>query len=157
MESSTRTTLWAFLLIAGILVTAFFLLWHDDGSKISSDDYLNVELLDKMAAESSLLEFGPEDVVVSYKWSLFSGIHPAVTFRCRYNSPHKDASMAILCYRMKGSSEWLMADTRLRRDNTARLTLRDLRKNNAYECFFILVGKDRIIRSEVVTFTTKNH
>lgn len=157
MESSTRTTLWAFLLIAGILTVAFVLLWHDDGSKSSTEDYINVELLDKIAAESSLLSFGTEDIVTTRRWSIFSGIHPAVTFRCRYNSQHKDASMAILCYRQTGSSEWLMADTRLRRDHTARITLRDLKRGASYECFFVIVGEDCLSRSEVVTFSTSGH
>ncbi len=152
-----RTTLWALLLIACILVTAFFLLWHDDGSKSSIDDFLNVELLDKVAAESSLLDFGPEDVTVTHKWSIFSGIHPAVTFRCRLNSPYKKITTAILCYRPKGSYEWLMADTRMRRNNTAHITLRDLKRGAAYECFYVIVGEDCLLRSEVVTFSTSDH
>lgn len=153
-KTSSRTTLWAFLLIAGIIVMSCVLLLRDDGGKSHDEDYINVELLDKIAAESPLLSFGPEDVEVTHGWSIFSGIHPAVKFRCRFDSPRGVVNTAILCYRPLDSSEWLMADTRMRRDNTARITLRDLRKNNAYECFFFLVGNNCIVRSDVVTFST---
>lgn len=154
MESSSRTTLWAFLLIAGIIVMSCVLLLRDDGGKSHDEDYLNVELLDKIATESPLLIFGPEDVVVTHGWSIFSGIYPAVTFRCCFDSPYKENGSFILCYRSQGSTEWLMADTRIRRNNTARITLRDLKRNTSYECFFVLVGKDSLLRSEVVVFNT---
>ena len=156
MESTSRTTLWAFLLIAGILVTACVLLWHDDGGKSAKENYIGFELLDKLAKESPLMGFGPEDVVVSHGWSILTGIYPAVTFRCRFNSPYKEITTAILCYRPKGSSEWLMTDTRMRRNNTARITLRDLKRDTSYECFYILVGRVLILRSEVVTFSTSD-
>ena len=157
MESSTRTTLWAFLLIAGILLAALYLLRHDDGSKSSTEDYVDVELLSKIATESSSLHFGPEDVVVTHGWSILSGIYPAVKFRCRLDSPLKKSGTVILCYRPKGTSRWLMADTRLRRDNTARITLRDLKHDASYECFFFLLLEDCLLRSEVVTFSTSDH
>ena len=154
MNSSSRTTLWASLFIAGVLVTAFLLLWHDGGDRIHNEDYIDVEFLDKIAAESPLLSFGPEDVEITRGWSIFSGIYLAVKFSCRLNSPHKVANIAILCYRPRGSAEWLMADTRLRRENTARLTLRDLKRDTSYECFFILIGNDCLLRSAVVVFNT---
>ena len=153
MDSSSRTTLWAFLLIAGLLGIACVLLWHDEDN-IAKEGYVNFEWLDKIAAESPLISFGPEDVVVSHRWSILSGIYPAVTFRCRFNSPHKVISNAFLCYRPVGSTEWMMVDTRVRRDNTARLILRDLPRKTSYECFFILAGKVLVIRSQVVAFST---
>jgi len=157
MNGPSRTTLWAFLFIAGVLATAFLLLWHDGGDRIHNEDYIDVEFLDKIAAESPLLSFGPEDVEVTHGWSVFSGIYPAVKFCCRLNSPPKVANTAILCYRPRGSAEWMMADTRLRRDNTVRITLRDLKCDTSYECFFILVGRTLILRSEVVTFSTSDY
>ena len=154
MGSTSRTTLWAFLLITGIIVLSCVLLWHDDGDKSHVEDYLNVEILDMLVAESPLLIFGPEDVEVAHGWSIFSGIYPAVKFRCRFNSPRKGNGTVILCYRTQGSPEWLMADTRVRRDNTARLTLRDLKRATSYECFFVLVGNDCLLRSARVVFDT---
>jgi hypothetical protein len=156
MGSTSRTTLWAFLLITGIIVLSCVLLWYDDGDKSHVEDYLNVEILDMLVAESPLLIFGPEDVEVAHGWSIFSGIYPAVKFRCRFDSPHKESGSVILCYRPQGSAKWLMADTRLRRENTARLTLRDLRRDTPYECFFILVGDGCLSRSAVVVFNTAN-
>jgi hypothetical protein len=155
MDSSSRTTLWAFLLIAGFFVVAFVLHRLSDGGKSAEDDYIDVEFLDKIAAESPSLSFGPEDVVVTHRWSVLSGISPAVTFRCRFDSPRKEKTIAVLCYRPTGSSEWLMADTRLRRDNSASIILRDLRRKTSYECFFILTGKTFLVRSQVVVFSTR--
>ena len=154
MNGPARTTLWAFLFITGVLATAYLLLWHDGGDQIHGEDYLNVGLLDEIADKSPLLSFGPEDVEITHGWSFFSGIYPAVTFRCRFNSPRKGNGTVILCYRTQGSSEWLMADTRVRRDNTARLTLRDLKRATSYECFFVLVGNDCLLRSARVVFDT---
>lgn len=154
MNGSSRTTLWAFLFIAGVLATAFLLLWHDGGDKIYNEDYINVELLDKIASGSPLLNFGPEDIEVTHGWSIFSGIYPAVKFCCHFDSLHRVVSTAILCYRPQNSPEWLMVDSRMRRDNTARLTLRDLKRDTPYECFFVLVGKDCVVRSDVILFST---
>ena len=150
----SRTTLWAFLVIAGALAMACFLLWHDDGDKSAKENHIDFELLDKIAAESPLLCFGPEDVVVSHGWSILSGIYPAVKFSCRIDSPREESGTVILCYRPEGTSEWLMADTYMRRNNTARLTLRDLKRDTPYECFFVFVGEVLIVRSDVVVFNT---
>lgn len=153
-SNSSRTTLWAFWVIAGALAMACFLLWRDDGDKSAKEGHIDFELLDKIAAESPLLCFGPEDVVVSHGWSILSGIYPAVKFSCRIESPRKENGTVVLCYRPKGTSEWLMADTYMRRNNTARLTLRDLKRGTPYECFFVFVGEVLIVRSDVVVFNT---
>ena len=155
MDRSSRTTLWAFLLIAVFFVMAVVLHRLSVGGTIAEEDYVNVELLDEIVAESPLLSFGPDDVIVTHRWSVLSGIYPAVNFRCRFNSPRKEKAIAILCYRPTGSSEWLMADTRLRRDNSVSLILRDLHRKTSYECFFILTGKTLLVKSQVVVFSTQ--
>lgn len=157
MNTSTRTSLWAFLLIAGIMVVACILLWDDEWDRGSKEGYVDLELLDKVAVESPQLVFGPEDVVVSHGWSVLSGLHPAVKFHCRYNSRRKEVKFAMLCYRHAGASQWQIVETHLRRDKTARVTLRDLKRGSDYECFFLLIGDDFLLRSKKVTFSMGRH
>lgn len=151
----SRSTLWALLLVIGFFVLAVFLTRHEnEQDKQAEYDRSNVELFDMLAADSPLMRFGTEDVDVSRKWSILTGIYPAVTFKCRFDSPQKLFDRAVLFYRIQGTSSWLAVDTRIRRDNSARVVLRDLRRDTAYECFFILIGDGCIVKSEVVTFTT---
>ena len=146
-----NSTLWAFLLIAGCFVAAY-LLWHDSEHNRNNNSDPIAEFIEKHATESPLLQIGPEDVTISHKWSLLSGIYPAVMFRCHFYTPSRTFSRAVFCYRPLGSPVWTTEEARLRRDNTARLTLRDLRRNIPYECFFIAENQDTIVRSRIVTF-----
>lgn len=151
----SKPTLWAFLLIAGSLTAASLLLWHNnklDSSKGTDQAY--AEAFGRIPTEPTFLHFGPEDVTVSHKWSLLAGIHPAVTFRCHLTAPPRTLTRVILCYKPLGSSVWLTEEARIRRDSTARLTLRDLRRNTPYECFFIAQSKNTMLRSNIVQFTT---
>ena len=151
----SRSTLWALLLVIGFFVLAVFLTRHENEQDQQAEyDRSNVELFDMLAADSPLMHFGPEDVEVSRKWSILTGIYPAVTFNCRFDSPQKLFNRAVLYYRVQGSSSWLAVDTRVRRDNSARVVLRDLRRDTTYEGFFIFVGDGSIVKSKVVTFTT---
>ena len=152
----SKPALWAFLIIAGSLVTASLLLWHEDEKNSRNNaDSAFAEIFETTATESPMLHFGPEDVAVTHKWSLLAGTHPAVTFRCHFDTPQRVFSRAVLCYKPSGSSVWMTEDARLRRDNTARLTLRDLRRKTSYECFFIVTGKEIIVRSPIVVFSTQ--
>lgn len=153
--AKSHSTLWAFLLVFGSLFVAFFLVrYGNQRDKQAEYDRSSVELYDMIAADSPLMSFGPEDVTVSRKWSILAGIHPAVTFCCRFNSSQKLFTRAVLCYRIRGTYPWMTAETRLRRDNSAKLTLRDLHRNATYECFYLLIGDDCIVKSKKVDFTT---
>ena len=152
---ASNSTLWAFLLVVGILAGTSFLIRHENTIENQTElDQSAVELFDQVAADSPLISFGPEDVTISRGWTILAGIHPAVTFCCRFNSPNKLFDRAILCYRIKGSSSWMTAEARLRRDNSAKLVLCDLHRNTTYECLYILIGHNCIVKSKTVTFTT---
>jgi hypothetical protein len=151
----SRSSLCALVLVVGFFALAFFLTRHEDErDKQAEYDRSCVELFDMVAAESPLMHFGPEDVEVSHKWSILVGIHPAVTFNCRFDSPQKVFDRAVLYYRIQGTYSWMAVDTRTRRDNSARVVLRDLHRDTTYECFFILVGDNCIVKSKVVVFKT---
>lgn len=100
-----------------------------------------------------LIDFTEKDVTVDHKWGLLSGRHQSVTFFCRL-SPALQTKFVILCYRPLGSAEWSSAETHPRRENTCRLTLRDLHRDMLYECFFIAYSKDTAVRSGSVMFST---
>ena len=99
------------------------------------------------------ISFTEKDVTVDHKWGLLSGRHQSVTFSCRL-SPALQTKFVILCYRPLGSAEWSSAETHPRRENTCRLTLRDLHRDMLYECFFIAYSKDTAVRSGSVMFST---
>ena len=90
--------LWAFLVIAGALMLACFLLWRDDGDESAKENHIDFELLDKIAADSPLICFGPEDVIVSHGWSILSGIYPAVKFSCRIDSPREESGTKVTLF-----------------------------------------------------------
>ena len=151
-------TLWAVLLIAGSLIAATLLLRRDDELDTENDtDQAFAETFSNIPSDSPWLQFGPEDISVTHKWSLLAGTHPAVTFHCHFTPPNHDHWRAVLCYKPLNSSSWMTEEARIRRDNTstAHLTLRDLHRNTTYECFFILSGKEIMVRSQVVAFSTQ--
>ncbi len=151
----SRSTLWALVLVAGFFALAFFLTRHDvERDKQAEFDQSCEEFYNMVAAESPLMHFGPEDVEVSHKWSILAGICPAVTFNCRFDSPQKVFDRAVLYYRIRGDYSWMVVDASVRRDNSACVVLRDLRRDTTYECFYILVGDSSIVKSKVVVFTT---
>lgn len=100
-----------------------------------------------------LIDFTEKDVVVNHGWTPLSGRHPSVAFSCRL-SPALPTKFVILCYRPLGTAEWSSAETHPRRDNTCRITLRDLHRDMPYECFFIAYSKDTAVRSGCVAFST---
>lgn len=101
-----------------------------------------------------LIGFTDKDVVVNHGWTFLTGRHPSVTFSCRLSPALPPTKFAILCYRPLGTAEWNSAETHPRRDNTCRLTLRDLHRDMLYECFFIAYSKDTAIESKRVSFST---
>lgn len=157
-QAISSPTLWAVLLIAGSLIAATLLLWRDDKLDSENDaDRAFAEIFSKIPSDSLWLQFGPEDISVTHKWSLLAGTHPAVTFHCHFTPPNHDRWRAVLCYKPLNSAIWMTEEARIRRDNTstAHLTLRDLHRNSTYECFFILYGKELMVKSPVVAFSTQ--
>lgn len=104
---------------------------------------------------STFIRFGPGDVGVSHRWSLFSGTNPTVTFSCQLSSALPHTRFVALQYRPLGTDEWQVVEVHPRRHGICRATLRDLYRDMPYECVFLAYCKDTVIHSNLITFDTK--
>lgn len=153
-NATFKSTLLALLIFAGLFAIVFFLIKPNDEHHVLDDsDTSMAEVLDAFPVDTSLICFRPEDVTISKGWSILVGIHPTVTFSCRCNSPERLFKRAVLCYHPKGASGWMTVETRVRRDNSARINLSDLPRGVTYECFYILVGDKGMVRSRMLDVT----
>lgn len=153
-NATFKSSLLALLIFAGLFAIVFFLIKPNDEHHVLDDsDSSMAEFFDVFSVDTSLVCFRPEDVTVSKEWSIFVGIHPTVSFSCRCNSSERLYKRAVLCYHPKGTSSWMTVETRVRRDNSARINLSDLRQGVTYECFYILVGDKGMVRSRMLDVT----
>lgn len=151
-ESRISGTLIAFLLIAVLVLVAVILHRHN----VASEEFENVNkfLQESIPSEyfgenSPLIAFSYEDVETTTGWKILSGVYPTVTFRCRL-APGVGSRLVVLCYRPLDSEHWQTVDARVRRDHTAKITLRDLRRDTAYECFFVCEWQGKTLKSQKV-------
>ena len=148
-EPKLKGTYFAIAIIVGILLAVISVLWHQerDEERKTANEFLQHNIPAEALGEGSpLITFSPEDVEVSTGWKLLSGIRPTITFRCRI-APSVKSRTAVLCYRPLGTDNWLTVETRVRRDHTAKITLRDLHRDTPYECFFACQWEGETVRS----------
>jgi len=135
--------------MVGVFLAVVSFLWHQERDKEceTANEFLQQNIPAEFLEEGSpLITFSSEDVEVSSGWKILSGIYPTVTFRCRI-APSVKSRTAVLCYRPLGTDEWLTVETRVRRDHTVKLTLRDLHRDTPYECFFACKWEGETVKS----------
>lgn len=140
--------------MVSIVIVAIFLHRHfvSQNEFETAKEFLQQNIPTNVLGEDShLITFSQEDVDVSTGWKFLSGIYPTVTFRCRID-PSVSSRMVVLCYRPMDSDQWLTVETRVRRDHTAKITLRDLHRNTPYECFFACKWEGKTVKSAKVLF-----
>ena len=153
-EPQLKGSYFAIAVMVGILLAVVSVLWHQtrDKERETANEFLQHNIPVAYWGEGNpLIAFSPEDVEVSTGWKFLSGLHPTVTFRCRI-APSVKSRTAVLCYRPLGTDQWLTVETRVRRDHTVKLTLRDLHRDTPYECFFACQKDGETVKSGKVVF-----
>lgn len=153
-EPQLKGTYFAVAVMVGILLAVVSVFWHQtrNEERETANEILQRYIPAESLGESNpLIEFSSEDVEVSKGWKFLSGIHPTVIFRCRV-APSVKSRTVVLCYRPLGTDQWLTAETRIRRDHTVKLTLRDLHRDTPYECFFACKWEGETLKSGKVLF-----
>lgn len=153
-EPQLKGTYFAIAIIVGILLAVVSFLWHQarDAERETANEFLQQNVPAEFVGEGSpLISFSSEDVEVSTGWKFLSGIYPTVTFRCRI-APSVKSRTVVLCYRPLGTDQWLTVETRVRRDHTVKLTLRDLHRDTPYECFFACNWEGETVKTGKVVF-----
>lgn len=151
-QPTPRVFLWVFLPIAFVVIIVSAVMF-DVERRTRESAKASAEVPGTHAAASSLISFEPDDVTVNNRWTLLAGHHPTVTFTCRLSPTLNPPKAVILCFRPAGATKWESVETHPRRDRTCRITLRDLRRDMPYECFFLTYG-DTLLHSNIVAFRT---
>ena len=148
--------LWLWMSIGAALVLCLILFLHWQMVTQARDKARQETGTPTISSEESspMVRFTREDIEIKPHWTMLAGRHPVVKFRCALDAAAPPCKRAVLCYRFVGDDEWFTAEVRLSRKRTAQITLRDLYRDMPYECFFVIVGRDTLLQSEVVRFET---
>lgn len=145
---------WMYLGVAVLLCLILFL-YHQKVSHARKKAYQEMALPATVSEDASpIVCFTRDDIEVNDHWTLLSGRHPVVKFRCALSAAAPSCKRAVFCYRPVGEQMWNTVDARLTPDRVARITLRDLYRDMPYECFFVIVARDTLLQSATLRFET---